>query len=79
MKSKIQNKIDSIIEYILDKPNEEITHGDYNILRTELHEIQAREQQENNGKKMADLMSLMYTGFSSNPKMPLTAAPEEKV
>lgn len=60
MKEKIEQKIESIIDYISNKPDEEITLDDYNILSSELRDIRFREQQIDNAKRMAELMAYSF-------------------
>lgn len=64
MKEKLENKIDAIINFIINKPEEKITQEDYNILSSELRDIRFRESQADSGKRMAELMAIAYPGFS---------------
>lgn len=65
MKEKLESKIDAIINFILNKPEEKITQEDYNILSSELRDIRFRESQADSGKRMAELMAIAYPGFSA--------------
>ena len=65
MKERLENKIESIIDFIINKPEEKITQEDYNILSSELRDIRFRESQADNGKRMAELMAIAYPGFSA--------------
>lgn len=65
MKERLENKIDAIINFIINKPEEKITQEDYNILSSELRDIRFREQQADSGKRMAELMAIAYPGFSA--------------
>ena len=65
MKEKIERKIDAIVDFIINKPEEKITQEDYNILSSELRDIRFREQQAQNGKRMAELMATSFPGFGS--------------
>ncbi len=46
MKEKLESKIESIVEFIINKPDNEITKEDYEILASELRDIRFREEQE---------------------------------
>lgn len=65
MKEKLENKIDAIINFIINKPEEKITQEDYNILSSELRDIRFRESQVDNEKRIAELMAIAYPGFSA--------------
>lgn len=65
MKEKIERKIDAIVDFIINKPEEKITQEDYNILSSELRDIRFREHQAQNGKRMAELMATSFPGFGS--------------
>lgn len=60
MKEKLENKIEAIVTFILNKPKEKITQDDYNILSSELRDIRLREFQADSEKRMADLMALAF-------------------
>ena len=65
MKEKLEKKIDAIIDFIISKPEEKITQEDYNILSSELRDLRFREGQEENNKRMAELMATTFSsGFS---------------
>lgn len=63
----IQEKIDDLILYILNKSIEEMTKTDYDILSAERADIRFQEQQRVNEKRMEQLM-----GFSvgANAQIP---------
>lgn len=65
MKERLENKIEAIIDFIINKPEEKITQEDYNILSSELRDIRFRESQADSGKRMAELMAIAYPGFSA--------------
>lgn len=60
MEEMINKKIESLIGYIVNKPNETITMEDYNILTAELRDIRFRKAQEENGDKFRKLMELAF-------------------
>ena len=62
MRERIEEKIEAIIDRIINKPTEEITLDDYTILSAELRDIRFREEQEANKSKLAELVA---TSFAS--------------
>lgn len=66
MKERLENKIEAIIDFIINKPEEKITQEDYTILSSELRDIRFRESQAENGKRMAELISIAYPCFSAS-------------
>ena len=65
MKERIEGKISEIVKHIIKKPVGEITLDDYTILTNERHEIQSKEAQAANEKRMAGLMANAFSGVSS--------------
>ena len=57
MKEQIEEKIGEIIGFIIKKPTSKITLNDYTILSSELRDIRVREQQADNGKRMAEIIA----------------------
>ena len=53
MKEQIESKIQEIVEYIIRKPVEEVTLDEYTVLVNERQEIQNKENQADNSKRMA--------------------------
>lgn len=64
MKEKLENKIEAIVDYIISKPENEITLDDYNVLSSELRDIRFREQQADNAKRMSELMACSIPSYS---------------
>ena len=64
MKEKIERKIESIIDYIVKKPDEKITADDYMILSSELRDIRFREAEEANREKIEQLVSAGIPAFN---------------
>lgn len=62
MKEKIEQKIGSIVEYILAKPESAIAWEDYEILASELRDIRFREQQAEQSERTAKLMATALSG-----------------
>lgn len=56
MKERIEEKISITLEHILNKPTEEITFDDYNIMSSELRDIRFRDEQAERNKKFTELM-----------------------
>ena len=64
MKEKIEGKIHDLIDYITNKPIEEVTLDDYTVLTNELAGIRNAEAKADQGKRMAELMAMAGTGFA---------------
>lgn len=60
MEEMISKKIESLVDYLINKPNEVMTMEDYNILTAELRDIRFRKSQEENGDKFRKLMELAF-------------------
>ena len=63
-KEKLENKIESLMDYLTDKPNEKITSDDYLMMSSELRDIRFREKQAideaRNEERMAKLMAMGF-------------------
>ncbi len=59
MKERINAKVSNIVEYILNKPVETITHEDYSILMDEMRKIQAQGNDKSFNLWIPMLMSIM--------------------
>ena len=59
MKERIEAKIEEIVDYIINKPVEEVTLDEYTVLTNELKGIEYKQTQSDNSKRMAELMSAM--------------------
>ena len=64
MKEKLENKIEAIVDFIINKSENEITLDDYTILSSELRDIRFREQQVDNAKRMSELVASSFPVFS---------------
>lgn len=64
MKEKLESKIDAIINFIINKPEEKITQEDYNILSSELRDIRFRESEADNEKRIKELMAIAFPANS---------------
>lgn len=65
MKEKIENKINAIVDFILNKPEEKITQEDYSILTSELRDLRFRESEVDSRKRMEQLISIVYPDYSA--------------
>lgn len=63
MKEKLEKKIEAIVDYIINKPENEITLDDYSVLSSELRDIRFREQQADNAKRMSELVANSFPVF----------------
>ena len=61
MKDKIDSKINSILEFVLSKPESEITMSDFEILKSEQRDLRFREEQQAQQERTAQLIALMGT------------------
>ena len=68
MKQSIEEKIEELVNYIINKPIVEVTLDDYTILTNELREIQNKESQAVNGQRMAELMGLITSNSYAAPR-----------
>lgn len=64
LEDRIEAKIESVMDYLIGKPNEEITPGDYSMLSSELRDIRFRRSQSENGDRMAKLMAVAFSDHS---------------
>lgn len=69
MKEQLEEKIEEIIQVIINKPSNEITLDDYNILSSELRDIRFREEQLENSSRLRELLATNFTsGFGGSVK-----------
>ena len=59
MKEKINEKLESITNYILEKETKDITVDDYNILTSELTKIELKETKEEREKDNNEMVQAM--------------------
>ena len=60
MEEKITAKVNSLIEYIISKPNEAMTLDDYTILMNEVKDIRFRKSQDESNGRMAQLLATAF-------------------
>ena len=58
MKEKIEAKIEEIVNYIISKPESEITADDYMIIASEVRDIRFREAEAERQGKLERLLSM---------------------
>lgn len=58
MKEKIEKKIEKIVDYIIDKPESEITRDDYEIIASEVRDIRFREDKKEQDAKLERLLAV---------------------
>ena len=64
MKDKIEKKIEAIVDYIISKPESEITPDDYMIIASEVRDIRFRESQSAREERMERLLGAGLHGFN---------------
>ena len=57
MKEKIEKKIEAIVDYIISKPESEITPDDYMIIASEVRDIRFRETESAKEARMERLLA----------------------
>ena len=57
MKEKIEKKIEAIVDYIISKPESEITPDDYMIIASEVRDIRFREAESVKEARMERLLA----------------------
>ena len=74
MKEKIEKKIEKIVDYIISKPESEITADDYMIIASEVRDIRFREAEEERQKRMEHLLAMAnpsFAGFGGGKVTPI--------
>lgn len=69
MKERIEAKIESVIDYIIKKPDEKITADDYMILASEVRDIRFREAEEERQAKLEHMLAVVGPAFAGNKKI----------
>ena len=65
MLTKIESKIDEIIESIIAKRPEDVTYGEYKILDCRAKDLKYLEEQKKKNEEMAGMMAKVFSGFGS--------------
>ena len=74
MKEKIEKKIEKIVDYIISKPESEITADDYMIIASEVRDIRFREAEEERQERMEHLLAMAgpsFAGFGGKKVTPI--------
>ena len=58
MKEKIEQKIEKIVDYIISKPEKEITRDDYEIIASEVRDIRFREAEKERQKQLEHMLAV---------------------
>ena len=58
MKKKIEKKIEKIVDYIISKPESEITRDDYEIIASEVRDIRFRETEAERQEKLERMLTM---------------------
>ena len=64
MKEKIEKKIEAIVDYIISKPESQITADDYMIIASEVRDIRFREAEENRQERMERMLAMGVPAFA---------------
>ena len=65
MKEKLQNKINEVIEVILDKDAKKISYNEYCILDNKLSAIKYKEEQKRAKNEIAEMVAKTFSCDSS--------------
>ena len=74
MKEKIEKKIGQIVDYIISKPESEITRDDYEIIASEVRDIRFREAEEERQERMERMLAMAgpaFAGFGGGKVTPI--------
>lgn len=63
MKEKIEKKIEKIVDYIISKPESEITRDDYEIIASEVRDIRFREAEKERQERMEHMLAMAGGSF----------------
>ena len=69
MKEKIEQKIEKIVDYIISKPESEITRDDYEIIASEVRDIRFREDKKQQDAKLERLLAMGGFAAADSGKM----------
>ena len=69
MKDKIEKKIEAIVDYIISKPESQITADDYMIIASEVRDIRFREAEEGRQERMERMLAMAGPAFAGNEKI----------
>ena len=69
MKEKIEKKIEAIVDYIISKPESEITADDYMIIASEVRDIRFREAEAERQERMEHMLAVAAPAFAGGGKI----------
>lgn len=69
MKEKIEGKIERIVDYIIRKPESEITADDYMIIASEVRDIRFREAEAERQERMERILAMGTAGLADPGKI----------
>ena len=69
MKEKIEKKIEAIVDYIIRKPEREITADDYMIIASEVRDIRFREAEAERQERMERILAMSAPAFNGKGKI----------
>lgn len=61
MRNKVEAKLLNLLEYIVNKPVEQLTPDDYMVLSSELRRLKYEEDAAEKNKHLAEAMSAVFT------------------
>ena len=64
MKEKIEKKIEAIVDYIISKPESEISRDDYEIIASEVRDIRFREAEKERQAKLEHMLAVANPVFA---------------
>lgn len=76
MKTRIENKVNEVVEYIISKSPEDIIYNEYRILDNRLAVLKNEEMQETRDKEMAEMLGKIWSSGYSNCLAPQRTLPE---
>ena len=69
MKEKSEKNIEAIVDYIISKPESEITADDYMIIASEVRDIRFRESESDRQERMERILGMGGFGFADPGKI----------
>jgi hypothetical protein len=70
MKEKIENKIDEVIEAIIEKDAKEVTYNEYRILENRYSFLKYEEEQRERNKKLVNVITDTFSSLQLPQPLP---------
>lgn len=70
MKEKIENKIDEVIETIIEKDAKEVTYNEYRILENRYSFLKYEEEQRERNKKLVNVITDTFSSLQLPQPLP---------